>query len=354
MTDISSHQRRNGSGVAVAQSTLPGLTVAVVIAAVATVVGTAVPLIGAPVTGIVAGVCLSPLAQRRPVLTPGTDVAKGFVLQLAVVVLGTQLSLRQVVHVGADSLPVMLSTVTVCLLLAWWVGRLLGIGSDLRTLVGVGTAICGASAIAAVSPTIRAKSADVAYAVSTIFLFNIAAVLAFPPLGHALGLSQHEFGLFAGTAVNDTSSVVAAAATYGTEASNFAVVVKLTRTLLIIPICLGLAWLVRRREVADDMAPETQSSWWRRAVGLVPWFLIGFLLAATANSIGLVPLGSHRLLQHVSVFLITVALTGIGLSTNISRLRRAGARPLLLGLILWLAVGGTSLTVQLLMHRTTS
>ena len=326
----------------------PGVGVAVVIAAVATGIGHVAPLLGAPVAGIVLGVLLSATLRRYATLTPGIGYAKGFVLQLAVVVLGSQLSLRQVVHVGVGSLPVMLGTLAVCLTLAFLLGRRMGVDRDLRTLIGVGTGICGASAIAAVSPVIRAKSNDIAYAVSTIFLFNVLAVLAFPPIGHALGLSQHDFGLFAGTAVNDTSSVVAAATTYGASAGNYAVVVKLTRTLMIIPICLGLAALVRRRDAATagDRSDNSEGHALVRALKLVPWFLIGFLVVAAANSLGLVPSGSHSALQHVSLFLITVALSAIGLSTDVAALRRAGHRPLLLGLLLWVAVATTSLLLQ--------
>ena len=324
------------------RSVLPGLAVAVGLAAAATGVGRLLPLLGAPVVGIVVGVLLSRFAHRSAALAPGIGFASGFVLQLAVVLLGSQLSLAQVADVGLSSLPVMLGTLAACLVAAHLLGRRMGIDSDLRTLVGVGTGICGASAIAAVSPVIRARGSAVAYAVSTIFVFNIAAVLLFPPLGHLLGLSQEAFGLFAGTAVNDTSSVVAAATTYGAEAGNHAVVVKLTRTLMIIPVCLVLGAIVSRRTAA----PGTRTSLPRRAIGLVPWFLAGFVLVATANSAGAVPADAHEPLQHASVFLVTVALSAIGLSTDVAGLRRAGPRPLLLGGALWVVVTGTSLLIQ--------
>lgn len=314
------------------------------IAALATAAGSLAPVVGAPVIGIVAGVALRLAFGLPRQLGPGVDVGKGFVLQCAVVVLGSQLSLSEVVDVGVGSLPVLLGTLVACLAMAYLVGRRLGIDGDLRTLVGVGTAICGASAIAAVSPIIRARSEQIAYAVSTIFLFNVAAVLVFPPLGHALGMSQQAFGLFAGTAVNDTSSVVAAASAYGHPAANHAVVVKLVRTLMIIPICLGLAALVRRRDARTDRERAVPRV---RLRGLVPWFLVGFLVVAAANSAGLIPTGAHPALTHLSLFLITTALVAIGLSTDLAELRRTGARPLLLGLILWITVSGTSLLLQL-------
>lgn len=333
-----------------APSRLPGLAVAVGVAALAWLVGRSVPLVGAPVLGIVFGAALSGVVGHRVRLRPGIAFAASTVLQLAVVVLGAQLSFGQVIRVGVGSLPVMLGTLTVCLVLAQLVGRWLGLARDTRTLIGVGTAICGASAIAAVSPVIRARSNDIAYAISTIFLFNVAAVLLFPPLGHLLGMSQHSFGLFAGTAVNDTSSVVATATTFGSQAGTYAVVVKLTRTLMIIPICLGLAALGRRREArvggaapAPDPRPLPL-----RVLRLLPWFLVAFLMVAAANSAGLLPVASRPGLEQLSLALITVALSAVGLSTDFAALRRAGVRPLLLGLLLWFAVAATSLALQAL------
>ncbi|MDG3010163.1 putative sulfate exporter family transporter [Rhodococcus sp. D2-41] len=325
---------------------LPGVTVAVVIAVGATLVGKAFPLVGGPVTGIVAGVVIAALVKPGPRFQPGIKTAGKFILQVSVVILGTQLSLLQVIRVGVSSLPVMLGTLLVCLVATYLIGRWLGIVGDLRTLIGVGTGICGASAIAAVTPVIGAAEVAVTYAISTIFLFNIAAVLAFPMIGHALGMGQHSFGLFAGTAVNDMSSVVAASTTYGSAAANYAVVVKLTRTLLIIPICLGLAAITGRKARTDATATEQPAKSRVQIHRLVPWFLIGFLILAAANTVGLVPASTHRGLAEASVFLITVALSAIGLSTDLPGLRRTGHRPLILGAALWVIVTLTSLGLQ--------
>lgn len=329
---------------------IPGLALAMAIAAIATGIGSLVPLIGGPVSGIVIGVALGTVLKVGDRLRPGIKTASRFVLQLSVVILGSQLSLAEIARVGLESLPVMLGTLAVCLAAAWLIGRWLGITGDLRTLIGVGTGICGASAIAAVTPVIGAVSIDVAYAVSTIFLFNIAAVLIFPLLGHLLGLSQHAFGLFAGTAVNDMSSVVATATTYGAAATNFAVVVKLVRTLMIIPISLALsAWAGHRITSQSPTDPGLQPTRVRRRVNvfrLVPWFLTGFLIVAAINSFGLIPSSAHPPLSTISVFLITVALSAIGLSTDLAGFRRAGPKPLLLGGLLWLIVSATSLGLQ--------
>jgi uncharacterized integral membrane protein (TIGR00698 family) len=336
-------------------SQLPGLWLAVGVAVVASIVGRTFPIVGAPVIGIVIGLTLATIIKPGALLRPGIAVASTTILQASVVVLGSQLTLIQVVRVGLGALPVMLGTLTVALLAAYWIGRWLGVNGNLRTLIGVGTGICGASAIAAVTPVI--VGVDVAYAISTIFLFNVSAVLAFPIIGHLLGMSQHAFGLFAGTAVNDMSSVVATATTYGHAAASYAIVVKLTRTLLIIPISLGLAALtprLERRAASPDSTgqnnesgTETVASRPRIRIGrLVPPFLIGFLVVAAANTIGLIPDGLHPTLSQVSIFLITVALSAVGLSTDLAGLRRAGHRPLVLGAALWIVVSLTSLGLQ--------
>jgi len=173
------------------------------------------------------------------------------VLKCAVVLLGATFGLAQIGHIGRSSLPLMLGTLVIALAAAWLVGRALGVGSNLQTLVGVGTAICGASAIGAVSGVIGAAESEIAYAISTIFVFNVVAVVLYPALGHLLSLSQHTFGLWAGTAINDTSSVVAAAYTYGHSAGGVAVVTKLARTTMIIPIVLGLAAVHARRATSE-------------------------------------------------------------------------------------------------------
>ena len=349
-----------------AQAIAPGLALALAVAAVATVVGQYVPLVGSAVPGALIGIVIAIVVKPGARFAAGVKWASTFILQCSVVLLGAQLSIAEAARVGVSSLPVMLGTLAICLAAAWLYGRLLGVPGDLRTLIGVGTGICGGSAIAAVSPVIEAASADVAYAISTIFLFNIAAVLIFPLLGHALGMSQQSFGLFAGTAVNDTSSVVATATTYGTAATSHAVVVKLVRTLMIIPICLGLSALTARKQrpviatapaatrdgaAGAAVSPATLASARmspRRATKLVPWFLIGFVLVAAVNSCGIIPVGAHSPIQHASVFLVSVALSAIGLSTNVAALRKAGARPLILGAVLWITVATASLGLQAL------
>src|SRR5215207_4225972 len=314
-----------------AASRVPGLLVVLGLAAAAVPLGRLVPVVGGPVFGIVlgvlAGLLLRPLRADR--CRPGYAFASKGLLQLSIVVLGTGLSLQQVVRVGGSSLPVMLGTLTVALGGASLFGRLLGVRGDTQTLIGVGTAICGASAIAAATAAIGAKRSSVAYALATIFTFNVAAVLLFPPLGHLLGLSAESFGLWAGTAINDTSSVVAAGYVYSQEAGDQALVVKLTRSLMLVPIVLGLVILKSRREAritAATSAGVRQGLPWRR---MVPLFLIGFIAAAGLRSAGLVPDGWQDNLSLLGTFLITSALVAIGLSLRPAELRAAGFRPVL-------------------------
>lgn len=340
----------------------PGVALALVIGLAATVVGREIPVVGGPVPAVVLGALVGWLVRRRRhhdgtgagsggdlgLLQPGVKFASSRILQFAVVLLGAQLSIAEVLRIGGETLPVMLTTLVVCLVAAWGIGRLLRVSSALRTLIGVGTGICGASAIAAVTPVIGAVSADVAYAMSTIFLCNIAAVFVFPLVGHALGLSQHAFGVFAGTAVNDTSSVVATATVYGRQATDTAVVVKLVRTLMIIPIVVGLAGLEARR--TSRAQPTTDDGSGRaggvRVFRLVPWFLIGFLVVVLLRTLGVLPAAAAPGFSTAATFLITVALAAIGVSTDFGALRRAGFRPMLLGIALWVLVAGTSLGAQ--------
>ena len=336
----------------------PGLLVCGGIGVVATLLGGLVPVVGGAVLALVLGVAVGAALRRADAVRAGTvaervrdgaGVAGRQVLQGSVVVLGSGLSVGEVARVGVRSLPVMAGSLAVALVGAWALGRLLRVPGGTTALIGVGTGVCGASAIAAVTAVTGLAEAEVAYAVGTIFTFNVAAVLTFPLAGHLLGLSQPAFGLWAGTAVNDTSSVVAAGAAYGAAAGSYAVVVKLTRSLTIVPICLAAHLWHTRRPHAEAAHPEgarpaavRRGRLWRA----LPLFIVGFLAASVLDSLGLVPAGWHEPLARVSGYLVAVALAGIGVSLRPAELRRAGARPLLLGGVLWVLVAASSLGLQ--------
>ncbi|MBD2760177.1 putative sulfate exporter family transporter [Yimella sp. cx-573] len=319
---------------------LAGLGITLAVAGVAMPLGSRLPLVGGPVFAVLIGCAIATLvpASRSGALTAGYAIAARTVLQASVVLLGTGLSLSAVIEVGVSSVPVMLGTLVVALLGARWIGRWLGVDPQVRTLIGVGTGICGASAIAAVAAVCKPKNSDVAYALGTIFTFNVAAVLTFPMLGHVIGMSGESFGLWSGTAINDTSSVVAAAYSFGDGAGEHAIVVKLTRALMIIPVTVALAVLLARRGGSAGTALP-----WRRSV---PGFLIGFLVAAALNTIGAVPSGWHGALSLLASFLICVAMGGIGLLIRPAELRATGHRPILLGGVLWVLVAVSSLVFQ--------
>ena len=325
----------------------PGLILASVIGVGATVVAHLAPIVGAPVIAIVIGIVVALVRPASERLKPGLHVASKRVLQASIVLLGTGLSLHQVASTGVSSLPVLLGTLSIALFAAWLIGRWLGVVGDVRTLIGVGTAICGASAIAATDAVIDAPERDVAYAVATIFTFNVVAVLTFPLLGHAMHLSQHSFGLLAGTAINDVSSVVAASTVYGHAASSYAIIVKLSRTLMIIPIALFLAfWRTRAEEKREQAAGEKVTR--ARLVAIFPWFIVWFVGAVILNSVGVIPAHVSHYLGDLAQVFIAIALAAIGLSTRLRDIRRAGFRPLALGASLWVVVTLSSLALQAL------
>lgn len=324
-----------------AASLLPGLLLAAAPALLGWIGGRALPLLGGAVLAILLGLLLRTVWTPPSRCVPGIDFAGKYLLQTAIVLLGFGLDLGDVARVGRDSLQMSLVTLALAFATAWALGRALRVPVRLAALVGIGTAICGASAIAATAPILRADEHDTAFALSIIFLFNLVAVLVFPPLGHLLGMDAHAFGLWAGTAINDTSSVVAAGYAYGRAAGDHAVIVKLARASLIVPICLllaaGLAWHARRRHDRSAAALPARA--------FVPWFILWFVAASALRSLGVLPTPWLPALHAASTAAMLLALAAIGLSANLARMRATGLRPILLGLGVWVAVATGSLAL---------
>lgn len=320
---------------------IPGIALAIAIGLVATAAGSVLPLIGAPVIAILVGVICRSMFAPNASLSVGIRFSAKSLLQVAVVLSGFALSVSNVVATSLKTMPVTLATITVAFVLAPIIGRMLRLDATIRQLIGVGTAICGASAIAAVSAAIEPEEADLAVSIATIFLYNIAAVLLFPTIGHVMQLTQAAFGVWAGTAINDTSSVVAAGYIYGHAAGHEATIVKLSRATLILPIVAFIA-IKRARGARATESNEHRVAWQQ----IVPWFIVWFLVAAVINSTGVIPVAMHPILAFLSVFLITTALAAIGLQTHWRTIARAGIRPLTLGFVLWVAVAVTSLVVE--------
>ena len=325
-----------------------GVLFCLVVAVPAWFLGTQLEVVGAPVFAILLGMVLAlvvPEGSRKP-LAGGVKFTSKKILQYAVILLGFGMNLSEILAKGAQSLPIIVMTISTSLVIAFVLCRVMRVPSKIATLVGVGSSICGGSAIAATAPVIDADDEEIAQAISVIFLFNVIAALIFPTLGGMLGLTNEGFGLFAGTAVNDTSSVTAAASAWdsmhpGANVLESAAVVKLTRTLAIIPITLVLAWMRTRSAQADGKKVELKK--------IFPFFILYFILASVittaATALG-VPASVFSPLKTLSKFLIVLAMSAIGLNTNIVKLIRTGGKPLGLGFCCWVGIAGMSLLMQ--------
>lgn len=316
----------------------PGILLAALLAIPPWIIGSFFPIVGSPVLGILLGMVLT-YWKRPAVLNEGISFTGKKVLQYSIVLMGFGLNLLAVIKVGGQTLELMIFTLTAAFITAFIAGKLLKIEGKTQTLIGVGTAICGGSAIAATAPVIHAKASEVAHAISTIFLFNVIAAFLFPYLGHLLGMSDHSFGLWTGTAVNDTSSVVAAGYTFSHAAGNLAVIVKLTRTLMIVPVTLFLAVYTARKTKQTD-----QKSY--HFYKIFPWFVLGFVAASMLSTFLPIPPGLVNFLVVAGRYMIVMAMVAIGLNTNVVQLVKSGGRPILLGFICWAVLASTSLAVQ--------
>ena len=326
-----------------------GVLFALVVAVPAWLLGKRFEVVGGPVFAILMGMVLALLVpgEKSEPLAAGVRFTSKKVLQWAVILLGFGLNLAQIAQVGLTSLPIIVSTIATSLVVSYVLCRALDIPGKISTLIGVGSSICGGSAIAATAPVIEADDEEVAQAISVIFLFNVIAALVFPTLGGMLGLTNEGFGLFAGTAVNDTSSVTAAAAAWdgmhpGANTLDAATIVKLTRTLAIIPITLALAfWQLRQARRAGGEARSTFSL--RRAF---PTFIVFFVLASVATTLFSLPAAVTAPIKELSKFLIVMAMAAIGFNTDLVKLVRTGGKPILMGLCCWVAIACVSLGMQ--------
>lgn len=324
----------------------PGIAVSALIAVVCWFLGQAVPLVGGAVFAILLGMVIGTFWKQKGAAGPGIKFASKKILQTAVVLLGFGLPLTQLAQVGVMSLPVILSTISASLITAAVLCRVMHVPGRTATLIGVGSSICGGSAIAATAPVIKADDQEVAHAISVVFLFNVLAALIFPTLGDVIGLSNNGFGLFAGTAVNDTSSVTAAAAVWdgmhpGANALDYATIVKLTRTLAIIPITLVLAFVRTKRAKTDGTKVDLKK--------IFPMFILYFLLASVITTVCVsvgVSASVFAPLKTLSKFLIVMAMCAVGLNTNIVKLVKTGGKPLIMGFCCWVGIAGMSLLMQ--------
>jgi uncharacterized integral membrane protein (TIGR00698 family) len=329
---------------------MKGIAVCFIIAVPSWLAGQRFPVIGGAVIAILAGMVIAMFWENKGGAEAGIKWTSKFILQTAVVLLGFGMNLGVIAATGKESLPIIICTISTSLIVAWIMHRVMKIPGKISTLVGVGSSICGGSAIAAAAPVINADDDEIAQAISVIFFFNVLAAIFFPMFGHAIGFSTssgHAFGIFAGTAINDTSSVTAAAATWdsmwklGSATLDKAVTVKLTRTLAIIPITLVLAAVTAKKEES-----ATNNFSFRRAF---PMFILYFIIAAIITTICMhagVSANVFTPLKQLSKFFIVMAMAAIGLNSNMVKLIKSGGKPILLGACCWVGITAVSLLMQ--------
>ncbi len=327
------------------------------IAVPAWLLGKAFPVIGGPVIAILIGMLLTLVWKNKGKAAPGIKWTSKIILQTAVVLLGFGMNLGVIFQTGKQSLPIIICTIGTSLIIAWILHKALRMPGNTAVLVGVGSSICGGSAIAATAPVIGADDNEVAQSISVIFFFNVLAAIFFPMLGSAIGFDTSAgdaFGIFAGTAINDTSSVTAAASTWdsmwnlGSQTLDKAVTVKLTRTLAIIPITLALAAFRAGKDAKDGSKAGEKAEGFslKRAF---PMFILYFVLASVITTICIhvgIDASIFAPLKELSKFFIIMAMAAIGLNSNIIELIRTGAKPLLLGGCCWLGITAVSLVMQ--------
>ena len=332
---------------------LKGIIICLIVALPSTFLGHKFPIIGGPVIGILLGMIIALLWKDKKDYQDGITFCAKKVLQYAVILLGFGLNLSVVLKTGAQSLPIIIATISTSLILSYYLQKRMNLPVKIATLIGVGSSICGGSAIAATAPVIDADDEEVAQAISVIFLFNVLAALIFPTLGGLLGFSTvsgEGFGVFAGTAVNDTSSVTDAASTWdslyhlGSATLDKAVTVKLTRTLAIIPITTFLAYQTSKKSDKGNKVSLSKS---------FPTFILYFIAASIITTLALnmgVSSSVFVPFKTLSKFFIILAMVAIGLNTDILKLIKGGGKPLLLGFDCWVGITIVSLTMQFLMH----
>lgn len=318
-----------------------GLWLAGLMGWLALLVGSRIPLLGASLFALFSGLLLSGLLQGQSSLQPGLTLASKKGLQYAIILLGFRLSFADIQAVGLASYAISIPLLALAFGLSFWLGGRLGLSKRLGLLVAFGTAICGGSAIASAAPILEAEEEEVGLALTTIFLYNLIGLVAFPLLGQLLNLSQEAFGIWAGTAINDTSSVVAAAYGYGQQAGDTATVVKLARTLLIVPSCLVFS--------LGRLGGQTEGSQGRVSLAqLFPTFVLWFLLASALTSFKLIPAEVLAISKPLSQWLMATSLFAVGSKMSLKQLRQAGSGPVLLGGLIWLSLSAVSLVLQLI------
>ncbi len=312
------------------------------IAASAYVISLVLPagILGGTLIALLLGMLLNPLVCRYEVFDAGISWTSKIILRAGIILSGITLSFSQVLKAGRYALILMMFTLATTFGVAYICKKVFKINWKLASLLSVSTAICGGTAVATVGPTIKAKDRDIAYAMSATFIFDILTVIAFPWIGRVLGMGDTGYGLWIGTSVNDTSSVVAAGYAFSDAAGSLATIVKLTRTLFIVPIVLIFSWIYTKKETPSQTAEKVNIR------KIFPWFIVGFLAVVTIRSIGFMPDNIVSGLSTLSKFFMSMALAAIGLRTSFKEVSSVGIKPMVAGVIIDTSVVIVSLFAQ--------
>lgn len=304
-----------------------------------------VPIICSSVIALFIGLALNALKKPSERIEVGLTFTSKKILKFSIVLLGASLSIGTILNVGRLSLAVMFFTLLTCFGGGYFVGKWLGLDWKLSNTISAGTGICGGSAIAAMAPVIEAEDKGIAYAMSATFLFDILMIILFPIMGRALNLSDIAYGLWAGTAVNDTSSVVAAGYAFSEAAGDFATMVKLTRTLTIIPVVLIFS-IINNHLNKKKATKNTTQYHSLKITSLFPWFILTFVAMSAINSLGLIPITVSAAMKTTSKFLMVASLAANGMNTDYREIQKAGINPMLHGFIISALVVIVALAVE--------
>ncbi len=321
-----------------------GVAICFAVAGVSVFIEKQIPgeLLGASIIALFMGTIIN--SFFHPIwIKPALKFSSKRILKVAIVLLGASLSIKTIMSVGKMTFFVMIFTFAMCFGGGYFIRKLFGLNWKLSNLISAGTGICGGSAVAAIAPVIDADDKDIAFAMSSTFLFDMIMIAVYPLMGKALGMSDIAYGIWAGTSVNDTASVVASGYAFSEMAGDFATMVKLTRTIAIIPTVLVFAYIGTRMKQKE--LKEASNGKKVNLMKIIPWFIGGFLIMAVLNSVDAIPVEASTIIKGTSKFLMVTALAAIGLGTSITDFKKAGLKPMFYGITIDTLVTLTALGV---------
>ena len=321
-----------------------GIAICFAVAGLAVLVEKLIPgeVLGASIVALFMGTIINSFFHPAWI-KPALKFTSKRILKVAIILLGASLSINTIMSVGKMTFFVMIFTFAMCFGGGYFIRKLFGLNWKLSNLISAGTGICGGSAVAAIAPVIDADDKDIAFAMSSTFLFDMVMIALYPLMGRALGMPDIAYGIWAGTSVNDTASVVASGYAFSEIAGDFATMVKLTRTIAIIPTVLVFAYIGTRMKQKELKAATNGQK--VNLVKIIPWFIGGFLLLAVLNSVGCIPVAAAGVIKSTSKFLMVTALAAIGLGTSITDFKKAGLKPMFYGVTIDTLVTLTALAV---------